>query len=205
MGQLVGGQGVGAEDEEFPHTSFSPPPPTAKPELGRCTRQREHSWLQPGAAQQWPPAQRVCKSSRCLTCKGEPGQDQQRKRGAPLVLWGLGGGEKGDNSKENDLRVGSAPVATKRQTNNQNLPVQRTGGQKEVGSPVAPCCTRKATPRAQQKAYWHPGTCPEETVREDVGILGWGGGGMTWVGVAMTAASNCSRGKVHRIGRLSSG
>lgn len=44
--------------------------------------------------------------------------------------------------------------------------------QKEVVPHPALCCTRKAIARAQEKAYRHLGTCPEEIMREDVEILG---------------------------------
>lgn len=51
-------------------------------------------------------------------------------------------------------------------------------------------------PRAQQKA--ETGicrTCPGETIAG-----GCGNPGMTWVGVDITAAINCSRGQVPRLG-----
>lgn len=80
-------------------------------------------------------------------------------------------GSGGDNSREKDLSIADQQLL-KKQTSKQRPHVQRPSGQKEVGPHPALCCTRKATPRAQQKADWHPGTCPEETVREDVGILG---------------------------------
>lgn len=47
-----------------------------------------------------------------------------------------------------------------------------TEDQREVETHLALCHTRKATLRAQQKGYWHPGTGPKGIVWEDVGVLG---------------------------------
>lgn len=64
------------------------------------------------------------------------------------------------------------PAATNKQTDKQSRHIRKTSDHKEVEPHLALCCTKKATPRAQHKAYWHPGNHPDETVREDVGILG---------------------------------
>lgn len=42
--------------ESYHQTSFTPPPPTAEPELGPCTKRGKYRSLQCGATQQWPPA-----------------------------------------------------------------------------------------------------------------------------------------------------
>lgn len=51
-----GGGGEGQRVESYHQTSFSPPPPTAEPELGPCKKRGKYSSLLCGAPQQWPPA-----------------------------------------------------------------------------------------------------------------------------------------------------
>lgn len=54
-GWLGAGRG-GPRMESYHQTSFSPPPPTAEPELGPGKRRGKCSSLQCGATRQWPPA-----------------------------------------------------------------------------------------------------------------------------------------------------
>ena len=157
--------------ESYHQTGFSPPLPTAKPELGPGKKSGKGSSPQRGGLSSGP--QHSCKSFQAPGWQGGPGHDRQQKQRSSLIMTGVAGGKGWQFQGDRPERSGYQQLLNKHTNKSkQRLHIQRPRGQKEVGPYHALCCTRKATPRAQQKADWHLGTCPGETVREGVGILG---------------------------------
>lgn len=83
-------------------------------------------------------------------------------------------GGKGGNFQGERPEHGGYQQLLNRQTNKsmQRLHIKGPEARRRSGLLMRYAALRKATPRAQQKADWHLGTCPEKTVREGVGILG---------------------------------
>ena len=92
------GWGVLQRMKSYHQTSFSPPPPTAEPELGPGKNRTKCSSLQRGGLSSGP--QHACKSFQAPELQGGPGQDQQRKQSSSLTM-----GSGGNNSREKDLSI----------------------------------------------------------------------------------------------------